>query len=165
MVWRLLTPRFLAAGNRYRRLGRGGRIRLGGFLLLALAFGSAIFVFFYRALSYFLAVPEFGPVLTYKLLGMVFITFFSILLFSNIITSLSTFFLSRDLERLVAAPISTRQLFYARFADTVIECLDKETFLVLPHPEVLTYMQRETNDYDRWLNGMRRLRERFVKPA
>ena len=44
--------------------------------------------------------------------------------------------------------------------DTVIEALDKEIFLILPHPEVLTYMQRKTGDYDRWLNGMRRLQEK-----
>ena len=66
-------------------------------------------------------MPEFGPVLTYKLLGMVFVTFFSILLFSNIVTSLSTFFLSRELDRLVAAPIALRHLFYARFVETVID--------------------------------------------
>ncbi len=41
--------------------------------------------------------------------------------------------------------------------DTVIEALDEERFLVLPHTEVLTYMQRKTSDYDRWLKGMRRL--------
>lgn len=117
----LLTPRVLAARGRYRRLGHRGRMRLAGFVLLALTFGTAIFVFFYRALIYFLSVPEFGPVLTYKLLGMVFVTFFSILLFSNIVTSLSTFFLSRELDRLVAAPIALRHLFYARFAETMID--------------------------------------------
>ncbi|MFN8642199.1 MAG: hypothetical protein U0802_11265 [Candidatus Binatia bacterium] len=120
-VGRLLAPRRLAAGNRWRRLSRAGRWRLAGFLALALAFGAAIFVFFYRALSYFVSVPEFGPVLTYKLLGMVFVTFFSILLFSNIVTALSSFFLSRELDRLVAAPVSLRQLFYARLAETVID--------------------------------------------
>jgi len=31
----------------------------------------------------------------------------------------------------------------------------------LPHPEVLTYMRRKTDDYDRWLGGMRRLQDRF----
>jgi ABC-2 type transport system permease protein len=117
----LLTPRLLAARGRYTRLGSRGRVRLAGFALLALAFGTAIFVFFQRALVYFLSVPEFGPVLTYKLLGMVFITFFSILLFSNIVTSLSTFFLARELDRLVAAPIALRHLFYARFAETMID--------------------------------------------
>ena len=46
-------------------------------------------------------------------------------------------------------------------ADCVIEALDEERFLILPHPEVLTYMQRKTSDYERWLRGMRRLRARF----
>ena len=48
-----------------------------------------------------------------------------------------------------------------QLADTVIETLEEERFLCLPHPEVLTYMQRKTDDYDRWLGGMRRLHERF----
>ena len=42
-------------------------------------------------------------------------------------------------------------------ADSVIEGLERETFLILPHPEVATYMQRKTADYDRWLKGMNRL--------
>ena len=48
-------------------------------------------------------------------------------------------------------------------ADTVIETLASERFLVLPHPEVLTYMRRKTDDYDRWLGGMRRLHDRFAE--
>lgn len=48
-----------------------------------------------------------------------------------------------------------------QLADTVIETLAEERFLCLPHPEVLTYMRRKTDDYDRWLGGMRRLQERF----
>lgn len=49
-----------------------------------------------------------------------------------------------------------------QLADTVIETLAEERFLVLPHPEVLTYMRRKTDDYDRWLGGMRRLQDRFA---
>jgi len=134
---RLLAPRLLAARNRYRHLDSRGRARLGGFLVLALGFGTAVFIFFHRALSYFLSVPEFGPVLTYKLLGMVFVTFFSILFFSNIVTSLSTFFLARELDRLVAAPIALRQLFYARFAETVID--SSWMMLVFALPAFLAY--------------------------
>jgi NAD(P)-dependent dehydrogenase (short-subunit alcohol dehydrogenase family) len=43
-------------------------------------------------------------------------------------------------------------------ADCVIDTMDKEEFLILPHPVVLEYMQRKTSNYDRWLKGMRRLR-------
>ena len=45
--------------------------------------------------------------------------------------------------------------------DAVIETLAAERFLCLPHPQVLEYMQRKTGDYDRWLNGMRRLHEHY----
>ena len=44
-------------------------------------------------------------------------------------------------------------------AQSVIEAMDAETFLILPHPEVTEYMQRKL-DRDRWLRGMRRLRDK-----
>lgn len=47
-------------------------------------------------------------------------------------------------------------------ADRCIECMIEERFLVLPHPEVETYFQRKASDYDRWLNGMRRFKERLT---
>jgi ABC-2 type transport system permease protein len=120
-LWLLLSPRWRAARNRARRLDRRGKTLLACFGALGVGFWVAIFVFFYRVLRYFLSVPDFGPVLTYKLLSMVLLTFFSILLFSNIITALSTFFLSSELARLVAAPLSRSTLFYARFGETIIE--------------------------------------------
>jgi NAD(P)-dependent dehydrogenase (short-subunit alcohol dehydrogenase family) len=52
-----------------------------------------------------------------------------------------------------------------QLADAVIEGFQREEFLILPHPEVKTYMQRKTADYDRWLIGMRRLQARFLQGA
>ena len=46
-------------------------------------------------------------------------------------------------------------------ADCVIETMEKEEFLILPHPQVLEYMRRKTGDYDRWLRGMQRLRHEY----
>ena len=46
-------------------------------------------------------------------------------------------------------------------ADAVVTGLAEERFLILPHPEVITYMRRKTADYDRWLRGMRKLKARF----
>ncbi len=46
-------------------------------------------------------------------------------------------------------------------ADACIEAMGEERFLVLPHLEVETYFQRKANDYDRWLRGMRRFKERI----
>jgi NAD(P)-dependent dehydrogenase (short-subunit alcohol dehydrogenase family) len=45
-------------------------------------------------------------------------------------------------------------------ADAVVEGLRAEHFLILPHPEVLTFFRRKADDYDRWLAGMRRLQSR-----
>lgn len=47
-------------------------------------------------------------------------------------------------------------------ANVVVETIRAERFLALPHPEVLTYLQRKTADYDRWLAGMRRLQARVI---
>ena len=46
-------------------------------------------------------------------------------------------------------------------ANCVIETMDREEFLILPHPQVLEYMRRKTADYDRWLRGMQRLRHEY----
>jgi NAD(P)-dependent dehydrogenase (short-subunit alcohol dehydrogenase family) len=46
-------------------------------------------------------------------------------------------------------------------ANSVVEGLADERFLILPHPEVLEYFRRKASDYDRWLAGMRRLQSRF----
>jgi NAD(P)-dependent dehydrogenase (short-subunit alcohol dehydrogenase family) len=43
-------------------------------------------------------------------------------------------------------------------AEAVVAGLDAERFLILPHPEVATYVRRKAEDPDRWLSGMARLR-------
>jgi NAD(P)-dependent dehydrogenase (short-subunit alcohol dehydrogenase family) len=47
-------------------------------------------------------------------------------------------------------------------ADVVTRGLREERFLILPHPEVLTFFQRKASDYDRWLAGMRRLQAGLI---
>jgi NAD(P)-dependent dehydrogenase (short-subunit alcohol dehydrogenase family) len=47
-------------------------------------------------------------------------------------------------------------------AEVVTEALSAERFLVLPHPEVATYIQRKAGDYDRWIRGMQRLRGKYA---
>jgi NAD(P)-dependent dehydrogenase (short-subunit alcohol dehydrogenase family) len=48
-------------------------------------------------------------------------------------------------------------------AGVCVDAIREERFLVLPHPEVLTFFQRKTSDYDRWLSGMRRLQARVLQ--
>ena len=45
------------------------------------------------------------------------------------------------------------------YRQDVFEGIEKDRFLILPHPEVKEYMARKL-DRDRWLRGMRRLRDK-----
>ncbi|TGD38448.1 SDR family oxidoreductase [Brevibacterium aurantiacum] len=44
----------------------------------------------------------------------------------------------------------------ADVATTVMAAIEAETFLILPHPEVLDMYRMKGSDYDRWIRGMRR---------
>jgi NAD(P)-dependent dehydrogenase (short-subunit alcohol dehydrogenase family) len=44
-------------------------------------------------------------------------------------------------------------------AGSVVSGLDAEKFLILPHPEVARYYLHRATDTDRWLDGMRTLRD------
>jgi len=46
-------------------------------------------------------------------------------------------------------------------AGIVLDHLQRETFLILTHEEVRTYMQRKVSDYDRWIAGMNRLAQKL----
>ena len=46
-------------------------------------------------------------------------------------------------------------------AESVIEGLAAEKFLILPHPAVSSYFMRKASDYDRWIRGMRRLHDKI----
>ena len=47
-------------------------------------------------------------------------------------------------------------------ADDVIAALREERFHALPHPEVEEYVRRKGDNIDRWISGMRRLRQRSM---
>jgi NAD(P)-dependent dehydrogenase (short-subunit alcohol dehydrogenase family) len=46
-------------------------------------------------------------------------------------------------------------------AEACVQTIRNETFLVLPHPEVVQYMRNKTDNYDKWIGGMRKLNRRF----
>jgi NAD(P)-dependent dehydrogenase (short-subunit alcohol dehydrogenase family) len=47
-------------------------------------------------------------------------------------------------------------------AQAVLEAVAAERFLVLPHPEVVTYEQRRAGDRERWLRSMRRVQAQIA---
>ena len=54
-------------------------------------------------------------------------------------------------------------------AQDVLAGLAEESFLILPHKQVIDYMRKKTENYDRWIGGMAKiqasLRETFGTKA
>jgi ABC-2 type transport system permease protein len=114
----LLRPKLLAVRRR-----RGSRGRLGRVLVL-LAVGAAAWPFIYltlvRLLTALRGVEEIGPLLAARLLGLALLLFLGILLLSNLIASLSSFFLARDLPALRSSPVDWLSVYTARLFETVV---------------------------------------------
>ncbi len=116
----VLSPKVqsLRAVARRGSRGRGARIVLlstvGG------VFWLCVFGVTYRLLTYFRNVPEIGTLLAAKLLGLVLVSFFGLLLLSNVITALSTFFLARDLDLLVGTPVDWLSVYCAKLIETLV---------------------------------------------
>ena len=92
----ILSPKWRIAARRVLRgHARGGRALV--MMLVGGLFWLATYGILYRLLSYFQGAEGLGGLLAEKLLGLVLLTFLSILLLSNVIAGLSTFFLAQDL--------------------------------------------------------------------
>ena len=49
----------------------------------------------------------------------------------------------------------------AQVAKDALEGIERETFLILPHPQVLDYMRKKTENYDRWIGGMAKIQAKM----
>ncbi len=117
----LLTPRYDAIKNRLARLAPGDGLKTAVLGLLGLAFWVFLFGISFRVLTYFRTIEGLGDLLALRLLSMILLTFFSILVFSNIVTSLSTFYLSGELELLLSAPVTLENIYRAKFIETIVD--------------------------------------------
>jgi NAD(P)-dependent dehydrogenase (short-subunit alcohol dehydrogenase family) len=46
-------------------------------------------------------------------------------------------------------------------AEDALRGIEQETFLILPHPQVIDYMRKKTDNYDRWIGGMAKIQARM----
>jgi ABC-2 type transport system permease protein len=119
-LWTILTPKWrgLLVGLRQERTG--SRTKFVLLAVIGVSFWSAVFGVFYRFLSYVRQVEDIGNLLAAKVLGIILLAFLSILILSNIITALSTFFLAKDLDFLVAAPVGWIRFYAAKLGETIV---------------------------------------------
>lgn len=99
---------------------------LGAAILLGLYSGSV------RTLGYFHGQDELGIILSIKILQMIWILLFAMLIFSAMVTAVSTMYLSKDNEIIIAAPIAPAEIFQMRLLTTTISTSWMVTIFSLP---------------------------------
>jgi ABC-2 type transport system permease protein len=118
----LLRPRVLPVLRRgLSRNTRGGGIRLWALSVVGAAFWLGLFALAFRVLHYFQGIEDIGDILAYKLLSMILIVCFALLVFSSILTSLSTLYLSRDLLLVHSMPVASHRIVFARWIDSTVD--------------------------------------------
>ena len=120
-LYLLIKPRLLALRNQLARAEARKRKRAVILSALALIFCGCTFVLSSRVLIHFHRVEVIGDILAHHLLSMVLLMFFSLLIFSHIITALSNLYLSRDLELCHSTPVVLEELFLSRATYTFID--------------------------------------------
>ena len=127
----LLGPKWRST----RRRGAGARGRAGR-VLLVLGIGAAAWPFVYFTLVRFLralrSVEDVGPLLASRLLALGLLMFLGILLLSNVIAALSSFFLARDLPAIRTTPVDGLSLYLARLSETLVNSSWMVVLLLVP---------------------------------
>lgn len=90
---------------------------LGGLVLLSLLVGGG--ALFLAMFNFLRAQEVFGAPLMERLVAVVLLAFFSMLIFSNLIITLTTTYISRDTEFLFSYPISARSVFGIKLAESI----------------------------------------------
>lgn len=98
-----------------------GRHRVPAFVGLSVLFWIMLFRSSVWVVREAMQIEPVGELLVQKLLSITFLVFFGLLVFSNIVTVFSTFYLADELEFLMTKPIPKDSLFSARFLEAVTQ--------------------------------------------
>jgi len=129
----VLQPKWRTALQRVREeRARGGSGKLIVLVLVGGAFWWLVFYVLFRILRSLRAVEELGPLIPGKILGLILLSFISILVLSNVITALSSFFLSKDLDLLVSAPVDWLRLYLAKLGETLLHSSWMVALMIVP---------------------------------
>ena len=133
----LISPKFVGFRNGLKRSRSNIKLKIVTLTGTGVLFWLVLFVLFYRVLSYFSSQEIIGDILARHLLAMVLLIFFSLLIFSHIVTALSNLYLSQDLELCHSLPATLAEIFLSRSFYTVID--SSWMLLVFGLPVMMAY--------------------------
>jgi ABC-2 type transport system permease protein len=115
----LLQPFFFSAKNRFFPKDKLPLPAIG-VLVFSLAVCMVLYKIVVKVVTYFHSQNELGIILSLKIFQMGWITMFAMLIFSCMVSAVSTLFLSQDNEIVFAAPVPTANIFFMRYVTTSI---------------------------------------------
>jgi len=119
-LWHVLLPKWRTARQRIREERAGGGAKLALLGLVGALFWLGTFGVCFWVLRALRGAQEIGVPIAGKMLGIILLSFVSILTLSNVITALSSFFLAKDLDLLVSAPVDWLRLYLAKLGETLV---------------------------------------------
>ena len=115
----LLLPMLLSAKNSFFPSGYFTKKTIGlGIFCLVLC--TILFNVTLRVITYFHEQDELGIILSLKIFQMAWILIFAMLIFSCMVSAVSSVYLSQDNEIVFSAPISTPELYFMRYTSNTI---------------------------------------------
>ena len=115
----ILQARLRAAWNAVRTLRRHMYIHVFFGVLVTAGLLAGGILFFERIFGFLMRTEVFGPPLMDRLVGIVMLAFFSMLVFSNLIVTLSTSYISREVDFLMALPFPHEAVFRQKLAESI----------------------------------------------
>ncbi len=114
-----------------------GAFRLVSFVFVITCFLLGSYYLFFRIFAYLLSVEMIGPGLTDRLIEMSFFVFFTMLLFSNVITSFSTFYNDKELDFLFSLPVKPTSVYLVKLIENYLYA--SWATMILAVPLVIAY--------------------------
>ena len=129
----VLQPKWRTALQRLREeRASGGTGKLVLLIIVGGAFWAGVFGVLFMILRFLRKVEELGPLIPGKILGLILLSFIFILVLSNVITALSSFFLAKDLDLLVSAPVDWLRLYIAKLSETLLHSSWMVALMIVP---------------------------------
>lgn len=115
----LLQPFIKSGWNRFFSPGRLGG-RNAGLVLFGILVLVALFFVSLKVVDYFHSQNELGVILSLKIFQMAWIVMFAMLVFSCMVSAVSTLYLSQDNEIVFSAPVRPAELYFMRFSSSAL---------------------------------------------
>ncbi|RKX70848.1 hypothetical protein DRP53_03645 [candidate division WOR-3 bacterium] len=112
--------------------GRFSSIKRISFIFVVLTFLSGAGIFFFKVYNYLLTFNLFGQSLIFRIMENLLLIFFFMILFSNFLTAMTTYFRSPEVELLFSLPLRPERVLRLRFLETGLYASWASLTVVIP---------------------------------